>query len=162
MIEVSDVEGLLSSYAAAWAANDSHLIGEHWDKSDPQPFYKAEEIPQYFHRHSDIEAYWRNNERAHAAIQLRFTDVEIKRLSPAEVLAFTHMRWDIRFADSTQAEGPAAQHAGKAMGGENHVVALVRQSANGLKLVGWNETPDAPISYVRRLYEWAADPALKD
>jgi hypothetical protein len=70
------------------------------------------------------------------------------------------MRWDIKFAQSESAEGPSAQHAGKAMGGENHVLALVRKTDAGVKLVGWSETPDAAISYMRRLYEWAADPSL--
>ena len=160
MIEPTDVERFFSNYAAAWSENDSELIASHWDTEDREPFYKAEEVPRYFHRFDDIKDYWRNNERAHAKIRLKFTQLSTKDLGDTEAIVFVHMRWDIKFAQSEAAEGPAAQHAGKAMGGENHVLALLRMTENGLKLRGWSETPDAPIAYVRRLYEWAADPSI--
>jgi len=72
------------------------------------------------------------------------------------------MRWDIKFAaDATTPDGAAFSQAGKLMGGENHVLALIKQTASGLKLAGWSETPDAPLSYMRQLYEWVADPTLR-
>ena len=160
MIELNEIEQFFASYAAAWGENDSALIAMHWDTADPEPFYKAEEIPNYFHRFDDIKNYWRNNERAHEKIQLKFTNTATKELGHDQAIAFVHMRWDIKFAPPSAAEGPAAQHAGKAMGGENHVLAMLRRTTAGLRLIGWSETPDAPISYMRRLYEWAADPAV--
>ena len=157
----SDLDAFFESYAAAWAANDSDRIASHWDADDPNPFYKAEEVPDYFHDLDEIKAYWKQNERFHDAIRLRFSEMKTRPLPDGYLMVFLRMRWDIRFAtDAQRDDGTSFAHAGKSMGGENHVLALVHQKNTRLALVGWSETPDAPISYMRRLYEWVADPDL--
>ncbi|WP_439532216.1 hypothetical protein, partial [Polymorphobacter sp.] len=40
----------------------------------------------------------------------------------------------------------------KAMGGFNHVLAMLAETPSGWKLIGWSETPDAAITYLTDLY----------
>ncbi|MEO0577758.1 MAG: hypothetical protein AAFZ58_03635 [Pseudomonadota bacterium] len=159
MLDAAAAQGLLEQYAAAWAANDPSALALFWDQNEPRPFYKAEEVEHFFHSAVDIAAYWQHNAQFHDAIQLSFSHTHAQSLNDGRTLVITRMRWDIRFAgDAKNADGSPFASAGKAMGGENHVLAIVRATANGPKLIGWSETPDAPISYMRRLYEWSARP----
>lgn len=157
----SKIESLLGSYAKAWAANDAGAIASHWDFSEPEPFYKAEEVISYFHNADDIRAYWENNQRFHDAIRLQFEKIHVRDMPGDLAMVFFEMRWDIKFAEqATLPDGSNFASAGKRMGGDNHVLALVKETAAGAKLIGWSETPDAPISYMRRLYEQIADPSV--
>ena len=157
----ADVTDFLDRYAAAWAANDPDAIAAHWDAGETAPFYKAEEVDHYFHEMAEIVAYWRHNQAFHRAIRLRFGTPVLTPLPGGLSMAVFAMRWDIRFADTAQLpDGSTFSSAGKRMGGDNHVLALLRETPNGIRLGGWSETPDAPIAYVRRLYEQNADPAI--
>lgn len=158
-MKTEDIEVFLTSYAAAWASNDSDKIALHWDSNEPEPFYKAEEELNYFHDFVEIRNYWKHNEAFHQAIRLKFSNISFKSLPGAYAQVFIRMRWDIKFADNAKTPyGAVFNQAGKLMGGENHVLALIRDADSELKLVGWSETPDAPISYMRQLYEWVAQP----
>lgn len=137
---------LLAQYAAAWADGRATTIAAFWDAAAFR-FYKAEEVETVFTDWAAAEAYWRGNEKMHEAIRLDFADVTALPLDGPFSLLIAHMRWDIRF----RSDAPAAV-AGRAMGGDNHVVALL----HGDRFAGWCEAPDAPISYVRRLYENSA------
>lgn len=160
-MNIEQIKSLLESYSAAWAANDAEKIAAHWDAEEQEPFYKAEEILNYYHSLDEIKEYWAHNERFHEKICLKFSNISLKPLPGNYAVVFIRMRWDIRFAKNvTNKEGAAFSHAGKAMGGENHVLALVRESGSSVKLVGWNETPDAPITYMGQLYQWIADPEI--
>lgn len=157
----TNIESLLESYSQAWAMNDPDKIAEHWDSSDPEPFYKAEEVLHYYHSLDEITKYWQHNERFHEHIRLQFSNISCKSLPGDYAIAFIHLRWDIKFAENvTTMDGVAFSHAGKSMGGENHVLALIRDTESGLKLAGWSETPNAPITYMRQLYEWQANPEI--
>lgn len=137
---------LLADYAAAWADGRTASIAAFW-APDHFRFYKAEEIATPFLGWPDVLGYWQANEAAHERVALSFADVTALPLAGDWSLLIALMRWDIRFA----AVAPGAL-AGKAMGGDNHVLALL----HGDRLAGWCEAPDAPISYIRRLYEDAA------
>ena len=156
-VTITDVEALLTNYAAAWTANDPARIASFWQQDADTVFYKAEEIEHYFLSMDDIRAYWAHNERFHDAIRLGFSDLRVQPLAAELSLVITRMRWDIRFAKgATNPDGSPFASAGKAMGGDNHVLAVVSDTADGLRFTGWNETPDAPVLYMWRLYEEAA------
>jgi len=137
---------LLAAYADAWADGRTDAIAAHWSPSDFR-CYKAEEIAEPFLTWEATLAYWRGNEAMHQRVVLAFERDVVLPLADdwSAILAF--MRWDIRF----RADAPAPL-GGKALGGDNHVLALTRAG----KLVGWIEAPDAPVSYIRRLYEQSA------
>lgn len=158
---IATVENLFASYAKAWAANDPEAIAGHWDFSEPEPFYKAEEVLTYFHSAQDIRNYWEHNQRFHDAIRLQFDKLHVREMPGDLAMVFLKMRWDIKFAgQATLPDGSNFASAGKRMGGDNHVLALVKFVTDGARFVGWSETPDAPISYMRRLYEQIADPTV--
>ncbi len=155
---ISNTEALLASYADAWSRNDPDGIASHWCAEEKEPFYKAEEVLHYYHSLPEMLSYWRHNQRFHDAIKLKFSNVTTKSLPGDYALVFLYMRWDIRFAaDAKTEDGAPFSQAGKSMGGENHVLAMVRKTADGLKFTGWSETPNAPVTYMRQLYEWVAD-----
>lgn len=134
---------LLAAYADAWADGRTEAIAAHWAPEHFR-FYKAEEIATPFADWAAVMAYWRNNEAMHETVRLALTDAREMTLTEGWSLILAAMRWDIRF----RPDAPAPL-AGTAMGGDNHVLALVHRD----KLAGWCEAPDAPISYLRQLYQ---------
>ncbi|MEM7503528.1 MAG: hypothetical protein AAF417_15865 [Pseudomonadota bacterium] len=156
-MDATAVNAFFESYASAWAENDAVAIASHWNPSATDYLYKAEELPEFLVNMEQITGYWKHNERFHERIRLRFGEVTLKPL-PGGALAVLPMRWDIRFSEGVPTlEGGDFPHAGKMMGGENHVLTQLVETNNGIKLEAWVEAPDAPITYMRRLYEWAAD-----
>lgn len=137
----ADIAALLARYADAWATNDAAAIAAYWSPEHFR-FYKAEEITRVFTTWEEAVGYWHGNEPLHAVLRLQFSDPSAMPLEGPWSMLWCRMRWDIRFA-------AAAPMAGKAMGGENHVFALL----HGDRFAGWSETPDAAITYMRALYE---------
>ena len=158
--DLKPLRQLLGSYSAAWAANDATAIAGHWN-TDAFRFYKAEEITAYLTRWEDVQAYWRHNEGFHDKVGLRFDPQALLALNTGWAIGITRMRWDIRFArGTTTMDGAAFGYAGTTMGGDNHVLLLLAQTNQGLRLAGWSETPDAPISYIAQLYQKDVTPGF--
>ena len=143
---------LLTDYADAWRENSPEALEAFWSARDFFA-YKAEEVPEVLRRWPDVRAYWEHNARLHEAIVLDLSDVHAVQIAPGHIIGTARMRWDIRFAeDARTADGAAFPHRGLAMGGDNHIVALAVDTEAGLRLTGWIEAPDAPLSYMRSLY----------
>lgn len=151
-MDSSAIERTLKDYADAWLLNSAAALGPHWD----QPhfaFYKAEEVTRFFTDFSDVAAYWQQNEGLHDAIRLQLSNIVPIAISDDLAMAAFDMVWDIRFsANAKLATGMDFHHRGKSMGGFNHVLAMLRRGAEGWKLIGWSETPDAAITYLTQLY----------
>lgn len=151
---------LFASYSAAWAANDPDAIAAHWSASR-FAWYKAEEIGHFFTRWADITAYWAHNATFHDKVSLQFSDINILPLGDGYAHAIVRMRWDIRFASGTRTmDGAAFSYAGTAMGGNNHLLCLLHSDGEDLRLCGWSETPDAPITYMAQLYQKDVTPGF--
>jgi hypothetical protein len=139
-------ESLLDAYALAWANGATKAIAAHWSPADFR-FYKAEEISEPFCDWPTTLAYWQANEAMHENVALSFSAITPLPLSGDFSLLMAQMRWDIRFSTA------APPHlAGKAMGGDNHVLVLLA----GELIAGWCEAPEAATVYVRRLFEQSA------
>jgi hypothetical protein len=146
------IETALFAYADAWRLNSAAALHPHWD-AETFGFYKAEEVTIFFTDFAAVDAYWRQNEGLHDDIRLRLSNIKHIRISDDIRMAAFDMAWDIRFsANAKLATGMDFHHRGKAMGGFNHVLAMLRGTAAGWKLVGWSETPDAAITYLTQLY----------
>ncbi len=144
------VEALASATSDAWCGSTEQIVAL-WDAAAFR-FYKAEEVADIFHRFDDAVAYWRANETMHQAVKLQFSDIVAMPLDGRYCAVTMKLRWDIRFS-----RGAPAHLSDKAMGGTNHVVALVTDSDAGLRWAAWSETPDAAITYIRQLYEQQAN-----
>ena len=150
---MQDLEKFLDRYREAWRENSAARLESFWDTAEPAPFYKAEEIDSIMTRWEDLRAYWRHNEGFNEEISLRFSDLVCVPAGPDRQLLGMRMRWDIRFAkDARTIDGAAFAWAGQAMGGDNHVIAMVRTSGSDYRFTAWIEAPNAPITYMTQLY----------
>jgi hypothetical protein len=146
------IETALLAYADAWQLNSAAALEPHWDAAH-FAFYKAEEVTRFFTDFSDVCAYWQQNDGLHDAIRLQLRNITPIAISADVAMATFDMVWDIRFSPGARlASGMDFHHRGKAMGGFNHVLAMLRRGTDGWKLIGWSETPDAAITYLTQLY----------
>ncbi|UCG72821.1 MAG: hypothetical protein JSV45_00090 [Chromatiales bacterium] len=156
-------ESFLASYQQAWAENRAELIASFWATDEPAPFYKAEEIDDIITDWDQLRAYWQHNEGFNEAIQLTFSDIKAQAAGADRQLMGIRMRWDIRFAaDAKLMDGSPFSWAGKSMGGTNHVIALLKETPDGPRLMAWIEAPNAPISYIAELYLQNVSPGFGD
>ncbi len=148
MTAEQDIEAALRRYADAWRRNRADALVEFW-AAEQFAFYKAEEVRHFFTDWPDVLAYWSQNEGLHDDIRLRLSELKHIALTPDRHMVAMAMNWDIRFAeDATLASGMPFHHRGRAMGGFNHVLAMLVRADDGWKLTGWSETPDAAITYL--------------
>ncbi len=146
------IDAALFAYADAWRLNSAEALAPHWAQ-DRFAYYKAEEILSFYTVFADVQAYWRQNEGLHDDIRLRLHNLRHIRIAEDCRMVAMDMNWDIRFRpEATLAGGMPFHHRGKAMGGFNHVLAMLAHTAAGWKLIGWSETPDAAITYLTQLY----------
>ena len=150
---MQDIETFFEAYRKPWSANSAAQLESFWDTSAPGPFYKPEEIDGVINSWDDLRAYWTHNESFNEVNELSFSDYRAQELSDELMFVGMRMRWDIRFAkDAKLMDGSPFSWAGQAMGGNNHVIALLKRTDAGLKLRAWIEAPLAPISYIAELY----------
>jgi len=117
------IEEFFEQYQKAWRSNSADRIKSFWDTEETGPFYKAEEIDGIFTDWDKLTAYWQHNEG------------------------------DIKFAkDAKLMDGSGFAWAGQTMGGDNHVIALLKEMSGNWKLTAWIEAPNAPINYIAGLY----------
>lgn len=148
----SAIRAHFASYSRAWKANDVARLLGHWTERAFR-FYKAEEAERFFTRFADVAAYFRGNAQLIDIMDVDFTAIEFVPCDAEMVFAIAHLQWNIRFAgDARLPDGSLYAHRGKAMGGDNHVLALLARTPEGWRFAGWSETPDAPLSYIARLY----------
>ncbi|RMF97590.1 MAG: hypothetical protein D6727_05220 [Gammaproteobacteria bacterium] len=144
---------MFAAYREAWAANSAERLESFWATDEPAPFYKAEEIDRIITDWDELRAYWRHNETFNETIDLRFDDLSSVPAGPGRCLAGLRMQWSIRFAaDARTIDGRPFSWAGQTMGGENHVAALLSANAEQLRFCAWVEAPNAPLSYIAKLY----------
>ena len=147
------LDKFFSDYRAAWRANSAEQIESFWATDEPGPFYKAEEIDEIMTDWDALRAYWRHNEGFNETNELSYSDFKSQSVGDDRLLVGMRMRWDIKFADDARLmDGSAFSWAGQKMGGDNHVIALLREAAEELKLTAWVEAPNAPILYMADLY----------
>jgi hypothetical protein len=147
---------LLERYARAWSGIEPGPIAACW-APERFRFYKAEEVPRFFTKWDEVECYWRGNAALHASVELTFSDPQPLGSGGEESFAAVRMEWRIGFRDDARTgDGAAFRHSGKAMAGWNHVLIGWTLTADGARLTGWCEAPDAAPLYLSELYYRAA------
>ncbi len=150
---MQEIEEFFAHYRQAWDLNSAAEIESFWDTEAPGPFYKAEEVDGVFTDWNDLRAYWKHNEGFNDSIELTFSDLRSQPVGSERQLVAMRMRWEISFsADAKLMDGSSFAWAGQTMGGDNHVVALLKETAGTWKLNAWIEAPNAPINYIADLY----------
>ncbi len=151
MTSLAEAESFFARYSAAWDGVVAPPILAFWDRARFQ-YYKAEEVKRFFHDFAELEAYFVGNEKLHKAVRLRFSEFALRPLSAPYAVVTMRMAWRIAFLD----DAPGSL-AGAIMGGDNHILALLAVEDGEIRLSGWSETPDAPITYMRDLYTRRAE-----
>ena len=147
------IEDFFEQYRKAWRSNSADSIKSFWDTTEPGPFYKAEEIDGIFTDWDELTAYWRHNESFNEWIELSFSEHQAQTAGADRRLVGMRMRWDIKFSnDAKLMDGSGFAWAGQTMGGDNHVIALLKEMSGTWKLTAWIEAPNAPINYIADLY----------
>ena len=147
------IEDFFAQYRQAWNLNAAEQIESFRDTEEPAPFYKAEEVDGVFNDWNDLRAYWKHNEGFNDAIELTFSRLRSQPLGTERRLVAMRMRWEIKFsADAKLMDGSPFGWAGQSMGGDNHVIALLKETSGAWKLNAWIEAPNAPITYIADLY----------
>jgi len=147
------IEDFFEQYRKAWRSNSADQIKSFWDTEEPGPFYKAEEIDGIFTDWDKLTAYWRHNESFNDMIELSFSEHQSQIAGADRRLVGMRMRWDIKFSNEAKLmDGSGFAWAGETMGGDNHVVAMLKKTAENWKLTAWIEAPNAPINYIADLY----------
>jgi len=134
------LDALMAEYAKAWRGSEPDALHAFWDPGHP-PVYLAEEMEEAFMRWEEVEAYWSANRERHAGVELAFSQPCYVDIADGLVMGVHRMDWSIRFADRP------------AMGGDNRVAALYRETGEGWRIAAWIEAPLAPIVYLRKLYQ---------
>ena len=131
MTDEAAVEATLLAYADAWRLNSAAALHPHWDSAG-FAFYKAEEVARFYTDFADVAAYWRQNEGLHDDIRLQLSNFSQIVIAADIRMATLDMVWDIRFrSDARLASGQDFHHRGKALGGFNHVLAMLRRAPAG-------------------------------
>jgi hypothetical protein len=160
---ITTLQSFFSAYRDAWAENRAELIESFWATDEPAPFYKAEEIDEIITDWTQLRAYWKHNESFNEAVELNFSDLHAQPAGPRRELVGMRMRWDIRFSpDARLMDGQPFSWAGRTMGGDNHVIALLRERDGDWGLMAWIEAPNAPITYLADLYLKNVRPEFAD
>ncbi len=147
------IEEFFEQYRKAWRTNSADQIKSFWDMEESGPFYKAEEIDGIFTDWDELTAYWQHNEDFNDMIELSFSEYKSQVAGAGRRLVGMRMRWDIKFAkDAKLMDGSGFAWAGQTMGGDNHVIALLKEMSGNWKLTAWIEAPNAPINYIAGLY----------
>ena len=158
-ITAQTVESFFSDYSDAWSRNDATAIKSFWD-TDDIPLYIPEEIDGVYVHWDQLNAYWQHNEGFHEAVSLKFREFDLKPLRGGDVMVAMRMRWDIAFTQPIGPSGGIFPETGNCLGGDNHVVTVLRLLDGKIRLTAWIETPMAPISYVQQLYRKDVTPGF--
>ena len=142
------IHALLADLQQCWRNLNFAGIRALWDQSRA-PIYLAEEAEQVHTTWAELEAYWQATTQSIERLQMRIEALQLIALSPELISAVYKMHWN-----------GVVRGMPRPVGGDNRVVATLRRTAAGWRFVQYVEAPLAPIVYMRKLYELAADPGF--
>ncbi|MDP6674579.1 MAG: nuclear transport factor 2 family protein [Gammaproteobacteria bacterium] len=139
----AEIDAVLNEYEALWDKQDPAQLIALWDQNDPEPFYLAEEQPEWRIGWDQLKDYWSPaGPSVTESIRMRFDGVRARWL--ADDLAFAKF-W-IRF-DTKMSVMPGP------FGTDARASAIFRKTDAGWRLITWAESPGSPLLYVQRLYK---------
>jgi len=116
-----------------------------WDRNIKTPIYIAEEHKEIIADWASLDSYFENAAMILGSVVCKY---ELKGVVPIQadlVTAYCQMEWQA-----------AIKPAVEKMGGHVRVVAVLRKSDAGWRLVSYVEAPLAPIIYMGELYKLVA------
>ena len=133
---------VLENVAEDWNNGNYDGLKDHWDVSDPHPYYLAEESTVIMTNWSDVEGYWKASQEWIEWIVVDYSNFAVKRVDEQNAMVAFDLRFDLKLKDR---KNP--------IGGDNRAVVSFRHVDGTWKIHSWVEAPLSAITYVRRLYE---------
>ncbi|MEE4184871.1 MAG: nuclear transport factor 2 family protein [Gammaproteobacteria bacterium] len=142
------VTATLLETARRWNSQDFATLLELWDDADAFPTYLAEEQAQWFVGWDRLRAYL-DPPKANPAIEAireDYYDIQVKQIADDLAIAIWYMHFEMKTI------------AGKPIGEEVRVSAVLRNTADGWKYIHWAESPKTAMVYIEDLYEKDVQP----
>ena len=136
------IVGILNDLERAKENRDYEDLPSFWDRSDPAPFYIAEEILEVMTDWATIEAYWQGTKATSGWIDVEYDLIAQKCLGSSDMLILFDLRWDM-----------SVDGFDNPIGGSNRVLAGLRLIDGQWKFHTWVEAPLAALIYMQKLYE---------
>lgn len=137
------VVATLMETAVRWNSQDFASILELWDGADQFPTYLAEEQSQWFVGWDRLNGYL-NPAKANPvieAIREEYSDIQVKQIAPDLAIAIWYMHFEMKTI------------AGKPIGEDVRVSAVLRNTDDGWKYIHWAESPKTAMVYIEDLFE---------
>ena len=137
------VVATLMETAVRWNSQDFASILELWDGEDQFPTYLAEEQSQWFVGWDRLNGYL-NPPKANPvieAIREEYSDIQVKQIAPDLAIAIWYMHFEMKTI------------AGKPIGEDVRVSAVLRNTDDGWKYIHWAESPKTAMVYIEDLFE---------
>ncbi len=141
----AEIQSFLDNYAAAYNRQDYETLLSMWDRNYPSPVYMAEEVDPPMHGWQRIEGYFNPKPGFTVldGIRNEYSDVRASYLSEDLVLATYRLRFDIKVKRQ------------KPMSSWDRVMAVLRKTDGGWKMLAYAEAPMSPLSMVRKMLQQA-------
>lgn len=146
-VEAGVTETLLET-AKRWNSQDFATLLELWDEEDQFPTYLAEEQAQWFVGWDRMRGYLdppRPNP-AIEAIREEYSDIQVKQIADDLAIAIWYMHFEMKTI------------AGKPIGEDVRVSAVLRNTDAGWKYIHWAESPKTAMVYIEDLFETQVEP----
>jgi hypothetical protein len=141
-VEEGVVETLMET-AKRWNSQDFASLLELWDEEDAFPTYLAEEQSQWFVGWDRLNGYL-NPPKANPAIEAireEYSGIQVKQIAPDLAIAIWYMHFEMKTI------------AGKPIGEDVRVSAVLRNTDDGWKYIHWAESPKTAMVYIEDLFE---------
>jgi hypothetical protein len=142
------VTAVLLDTAERWNSQDFASLLELWDPNEAYPTYLAEEQAQWFVGWDRMRGYFdppRPNPVIEA-IRESYSGIQIKQIAADLVIAIWYMHFEMKTI------------AGKPIGEDIRVSAVLRNTENGWKYIHWAESPKTAMVYIEDLFEKDVEP----
>lgn len=138
----SELLTVMDAVKEDWNMGRYDNLSRHWDESDSQPIYLAEESDIVMTSWLQIKKYWSGTEAWNEWIVVDYYNYHIKSVDERNAMVTFDLRFDVKLNDRP-----------KPIGGDNRAVVSLRKINGEWKIYAWVEAPLAAITYMRKLYE---------
>ncbi len=138
----NEILTVMNAVKEDWNTGRYDDFARHWDETDIQPIYLAEESDVMMTTWPEIKKYWAGTKAWNEWIIVDYFNYSVKSVDETNTMVMFELRFDVKLNDRP-----------KPIGGDNRAVVSLRKIDGDWKIHSWVEAPLAAITYMRKLYE---------
>ena len=138
----NEILTVMNAVKEDWNTGRYDDFARHWDETDIQPIYLAEESDVMMTTWPEIKKYWAGTKAWNDWIIVDYFNYSVKSVDETNTMVMFELRFDVKLNDRP-----------KPIGGDNRAVVSLRKIDGDWKIHSWVEAPLAAITYMRKLYE---------